>query len=136
MGGSPSSGESKTLIGDIRPRGGPSAKRWMRTSTLGRWPNLIKCWIWSCRSALVPHWYSRDASVTIAISSGAVPDREIFDLVPLPGVHAVDPEQVSDVAHLGTFPLIGLKTADLAPPPVEHVTDVVGGVTALDTQLQ
>src|SRR5262249_17397395 len=67
---------------------------------------------------------------------GAGPYREILDFLTLGFVDTVNPQKIPDIAHLGTFPLVGLESPDFAPPPVEHVADMVGGVAALNAQLK
>src|SRR5579859_5214032 len=63
---------------------------------------------------------------------GPGPDGQVLDLFGLGPVDAVDADEVPDVAHLGTLPLVGLEPADLAAAPVQDVAGVVGGVAGPD----
>src|SRR5580693_1534309 len=65
---------------------------------------------------------------------GPGPDGQVLDLLGLGPFDAVDPDEVPDVAHLGTLPLVGLEAADLAATPVQDVAGVVGGVAGPDAR--
>src|SRR5262249_57769294 len=77
-----------------------------------------------------------NVGVTTPPGPGPRLDGQLLKLLPLALLHVVDAEQVADVAHLGALPLVRLEPPHLAPAPVEHVADVVGGVPTLDAQLQ